>query len=216
MTEESRRASLVAAASRAYEAAHGNPLPEPVTATRWRIDPKVAVTVVVVVAIMVAGAVFTARPSAQVLPEPQVAESDSATMGIVTVHVAGAVETPGVYELPWGARVADAIAAAGGSTGEASTDTVNLARVLTDGEQVLIPTAESVHALAQGTGSGLININIADAGQLDSLPGIGPVLAQRIVSHREAHGPFGSIADLERVSGIGPAAVEKLSGVATV
>lgn len=218
MTEDSRRAELMAAAHRAYEAAHGNPLPEPVTALRWRIQPRVAVTSLVVVAILVAGAVFASRPEAQVIPDPVGVASAPvlAVEGEVTVHVAGAVERPGVYELAAGARVADAVAAAGGVTAEAFTDTVNLARTLSDGEQVVIPTVESVHAMAVGPGPGLININHADAGQLDTLPGIGPVLAQRIVANREAHGPFSSLDDLGRVSGIGPAVVEKLAGLATV
>ena len=216
MTEESPRTSLVAAASRAYEAAHGNPLPEPVTGIRWRIHPRVAVTVVTVVSILVAGAVFAARPAAQELPAPVSDATLPAAEGVVTVHVAGAVAAPGVYELAMGARVADAIDAAGGPLADAMTDSVNLARILTDGEQVMIPTAQETQALAQGTGSELTNVNLADVGQLDALPGIGPVLAQRIVANREAHGPFASLQDLERVSGIGPAAVEKLAGVATV
>lgn len=216
MTDYSRRDSLVAAASRAYEAAHGNPLPEPVTAVRWRIQPRVAVTLVTVVAILVAGAVFASRPQAQVLPDVVVDASSAGMAAVVTVHVAGAVVTPGVYELEPGSRVADAIEAAGGITDEAYTDSVNLARVLADGEQVVIQTAQSAQAAASGGGSGLVNVNLADAHQLDQLPGIGPVLADRIVANRVAEGPFVTLNDLERVSGIGPALLEKLAGAATV
>jgi competence protein ComEA len=135
---------------------------------------------------------------------------------VVTVHVAGAVASPGVYELEPGSRVADAIEAAGGVTDEAYTDSVNLARVLADGEQVVIQNAQAAQAAAQGAGSGLVNINLADAGQLDQLPGIGPVLADRIIANRTAEGPFVTLDDLQRVSGIGPALLEKLAGAATV
>lgn len=128
---------------------------------------------------------------------------------IVMVHVAGAVKKPGLYELPAGSRVADAITAAGGVTKKSAADTVNLARELVDGEQI------SVGANAQSTSSA-ISINQATATQLDELPGIGPVLAERIVNHRTTNGPFGSIDQLSEVSGIGDSVLGQIRTLVTL
>ena len=147
--------------------------------------------------------------------------------GQVVVHVAGAVASPGVVTLPAGSRVADALEAAGGATADADTDQLNLARILVDGEQVRVPhqgedasTWAAPPGPAQdagtGTASGLVNINTASATELQSLPGIGEALAQRIVDYREANGPFTSIDELTEVSGIGPAKLEALRGEATL
>lgn len=135
----------------------------------------------------------------------------------VVVHVAGAVAAPGLVMLPPGARVADALHAAGGPTPDAATDGLNLARTLVDGEQVWVPTHAEVDAgLAPagtesgGTGGGQlpdgrVDLNRADAAMLETLPGVGPVLAARIVAHRDANGPFGEASQLRSVSGIGEA-----------
>lgn len=129
----------------------------------------------------------------------------------VVVHVGGAVAEPGVRELEEGARVQDAVEAAGGFSEDAARDALNLARVLVDGEQVVVPTLEEVEAAvaapagvsgAAGAG-GLVNINAATAEELDALPGIGPATADKIVADREANGPFAATEDLKRVSGIG-------------
>lgn len=156
-------------------------------------------------------------------------ESTVAAAEVVVVHVAGAVRTPGVYELAASARVDDAIRAAGGGLGDAAIDALNLARVLTDGEQVYVPTEEEVAAgvvtgaggasglVAGATGSGgLVNLNTATVADLDALPGIGPSTAQKIVDDRSANGPFATIDDLMRVSGIGVAKVESLRDLVTV
>jgi competence protein ComEA len=111
-------------------------------------------------------------------------------------------------ELPAGARVRDAIGAAGGFLDDADRSSINLARPLIDGEQVRV-------AVAGDEAVGPVNVNAADAEALDVLPGIGPVLAERIVADRAAHGPFASLDDLERVSGIGPSLVARLAGLAT-
>lgn len=144
------------------------------------------------------------------------------------MHVVGAVRSPGVVRLPAGARVVDAIEAAGGVREDAQTDQLNLARLVADGEQVRVPVVgEVVEAgpsagpgaapSAGGTsGSGLINVNTASAEELERLPGIGPALAERIVSHRQAHGPFASLDDLTDVPGIGRAKLEALRAEATV
>lgn len=136
---------------------------------------------------------------------------------VVIVDVAGRVATPGIQELASGSRVADAIDAAGGFLPDAARDTANLARVLVDGEQVYIPGVDDDEPAGEsGAPPGKVNVNRADANELEGLPGVGPVLAQRILDYREAHGPFASINDLDHVSGIGPALLKQLAEVATV
>lgn len=138
----------------------------------------------------------------------------------VFVHVAGLVRRPGVYELPEGARVAEAIELAGGPKGKADLNVLNLAAPLVDGQQILVPkTAGGVPFGQGGAGGevgGPVNINTADAATLDSLPGIGEVLSQRIVDHRDQHGPFASVDDLINVKGIGPATLEELRPLVTI
>lgn len=129
----------------------------------------------------------------------------------VMVDVAGGVKSPGVYELPTNSRVIDAIAAAGGVAAHADTSDINLARIIKDGEQVYVDLATVSSPSVQSGSvktvvkkkSGPININRATAGELDSLPGIGPVLASRIIDYRKSNGPFTSVDDLQKVSGIG-------------
>ena len=160
----------------------------------------------------------------------------SATSGSVVVHVTGAVSRPGVVTLPPGSRVTDAINAVGGASAEADTQQLNLARVLTDGEQIRVPRIGEVlpdpapqpgPAASPGAGtasgksdgggaSGTININTASASELEKLPGIGPALAQRIVEYRDSHGPFASVDALTDVPGIGKAKLEGLREQATV
>jgi competence protein ComEA len=142
--------------------------------------------------------------------------------GTVTVHVAGAVGSPGVYELPAGARVEAAIAAAGGPAGAADPNALNLAAVLTDGTRVYVPVeGESVSSPAaiSGSPSGSapqpIDINRASPDELDTLPGIGPATAAAIVAERQRNGPFAGVDDLDRVPGIGPAKVNALRGLVT-
>lgn len=137
------------------------------------------------------------------------AETVLSTGAGLLVHVAGSVKNPGLYELPTGSRVADAIDAAGGVTKKSDADSVNLARELVDGEQI------SVGASAQSTSNG-ISINNSSATQLDELPGIGPVLAERIVEHRTANGPFRSIDELSDVSGIGDSVLEQIRTMVTL
>ena len=130
----------------------------------------------------------------------------------VTVDVAGGVKTPGVYELPANSRVMDAITAAGGAKSGTDTSDINLARIVKDGEQIYVEPAfvANTHVRSSPTRavikkSGPLNINRATSSELDSLPGIGPVLASRIVEYRKANGPFLSVDDLLKVSGIGSA-----------
>ena len=163
--------------------------------------------------------------------------TDAPGSSLVTVHVVGAVLHPGVYEVPSGARVQDAVNAAGGMAGNAAQASINLARPLADGEQISIPTEDEYEKATAGastlSGSGasngavgpggasaenpgapsagtIVDINTADASALDALPGVGPSTAAKIVADREANGPFASPDDLGRVSGIGPKKLEAL------
>lgn len=147
------------------------------------------------------------------------ADEDAAT---VTVDVSGAVATPSVVTLAEGSRVADAIDAAGGALPEADLAQLNRAARLTDGEKVHVPVEGERAAGAAGAGANsaetravaqqLININTATEAELDVLPGVGPSTAEAIVADREENGPFSTIEDLMRVSGIGEKKFEKLAG----
>ena len=145
-----------------------------------------------------------------------------ATTGPLVVHVAGAVARPGVYELAPGSRVQAAVDAAGGAAPGADPGALNLAAPVADGERVYVPlvgetvpvAAESPAVTAAATGP--IDLNRASAAELDELPGIGPATAAAIVEHREQHGPFASVEDLEAVRGIGPAKLDALRDLVRV
>ncbi|GGI48406.1 competence protein ComEA [Agromyces flavus] len=136
---------------------------------------------------------------------------------VILVHVLGAVAEPGIVELASGSRVVDAVAAAGGLTPEADPGGVNLARALVDGEQLVVPKVGEVPPPAAGSGgadavgapgaagSGRVSLNSADVAALDTLPRIGPALAQRIIDWREVNGPFTDVSQLLEVAGIGDA-----------
>jgi competence protein ComEA len=152
--------------------------------------------------------------------------SESPQAGAVIIHVAGAVAVPGVVQLPAGSRVHQAVAAAGGGTPSADLNRLNLAALLTDGQKLYVPQAgEEIPAgssgppgeSGEGTGSGgtapaggKVNLNTAGVEELDALPKVGPVLAQRIVDWRKEHGPFKSIEELDAVDGVGPKMLETL------
>jgi competence protein ComEA len=205
---ERARDSLARMARRAYQAAHGEPVSSPPRGVRWRVEPKAALSLALALALVVALVWWSARPlDARATDQESVAFASVSTLPVV-IDVAGAVASPGVMELPAGARVRDAIAAAGGFLVGADRSSINLARPLVDGEQVYVPAAGEDRADA-------VNVNSADAGALEALPGIGPVLAERIVADRAANGPFVTIEDLGRVSGIGPSLVARLAGLAT-
>ena len=168
------------------------------------------------------------------------------TPTLLRVHVLGAVTAPGVYSLPRGSIWQDAIQAAGGATASADLNQINLAQLVADGDQVnlpeLLPTAtpvpptptlgpstpsptpsKSEAAASSGSGSttsastgGVININRATQAELESLPRIGPAIAQRIIDYRTAHGPFAQIDDIQDVKGIGPATFNQIKDLITV
>ena len=165
--------------------------------------------------------------SSEEQPESAVSIEDDAA-GIeqtLFVHVGGAVNAPGVYELPVGSRVFDAVEEAGGATDDARTEAVNLAREVHDGEQIIVPSAaamgmqgtDGAASGSEGATSGApfvgmrININTASADELQTLNGIGERIAQRIIAYREANGPFDSIDDLTAVSGIGRKKLEAIA-----
>jgi competence protein ComEA len=131
----------------------------------------------------------------------------------ILVHVAGAVRRPGVVAVGAGTRVGDAIAAAGGSIEGSDPDALNLAAVVGDGQRIYVPlVGEMVLSVGDGAGAvtGPIDLNSADASLLESLPGIGPATAAAIVDDRAKNGRFSTVDDLDRVSGIGPATIERL------
>ena len=146
----------------------------------------------------------SARPAAALLPDPAAAVSPK-----LVVHVTGAVRQPGLYRLREGSRVADAVARAGGATASADTAAVNLAAPLADGMQVLMPSRVA-GATGSAAAAGRVSLNAASAAELDELPGVGPVTAQKIVDFRTAHGGFRSVEDLDSIPGIGPARIEQL------
>jgi competence protein ComEA len=134
--------------------------------------------------------------------------------GDVVVDVAGAVRNPGVYRLPAGARVVDAIARAGGAGPGAALEAINRAARLADGQQVVVPEAGpgggAPVAAGAGAEEGPISLGSATVAQLDTIDGIGPVTAQKIVEYRDQHGGLASVDQLDQVSGIGPATMESL------
>jgi competence protein ComEA len=159
-----------------------------------------------------------AAPAVTPLPAP--ARARPAAAKLLVIDVAGAVRRPGLYRLRSGSRIDDAIAAAGGATAKAQLDAVNLAAPIADGEQVVVPgrgaaglAAAASPPAAGSSPSAPLDLNTATAEQLDSLPGIGPVTAQKILDYRQEHGAFHSVAELEGVPGIGAGRLAQLKGL---
>ena len=167
-----------------------------------------AITIVVLAAAAVGGAWYASRtPQA-----PPVIVTETLAMpasSSITVHISGAVQSPGLVQVSADGRIADAVAAAGGALPSAELNGLNLASGLVDGQQVIVP--EQGAPLPPGqTSSGRIQLNSATAKDLEGLAGVGPVLAARIVAHREEQGPFAVVEDLLDVSGIGEAKLAAL------
>lgn len=220
---------------------------------RW-----IVLAIVVITVLGIAGFVLLRNPDppeASAAADPQTAQPQSpagagqgssadapvqvsADAEEVTAHVVGAVAEPGVVRLQGGARVVDAIEAAGGLSSDAQPEGVNLARLVEDGEQIIVPDRSSLptgqgheggdqgagQATSTGPGTGQagsqantkVNINHAEAAELETLPGVGPATAQAIITHREENGPFGSVEDLVLVHGIGDATLARLREHITV
>ena len=150
-------------------------------------------------------------PVEQVIPPTQSDSSQevvSEESGELVIHISGEVLRPGIISLPEGSRVIDAVESAGGHTPQAALDAINLARQVVDGEHLIIP-AEGEAVVPLVSGGGLISLSLASEQELQELPGVGPAIASRIVSWREANGPFRHVDDILAVSGIGPATLEK-------
>jgi competence protein ComEA len=182
-------------------------------AERRRLRTGAAVVLVlaaVAVAVLVS-AVTSAGTTVAMPVAPFSAAPTTPTTPPLLVHVLGAVRTPGLYSLPAGARVVDALTAAGGLADDADPAGVNLARRVGDGEQLTLPrVGEAPPAAASAEAPGRIDLNTATPEQLESLPGIGPALAARIVSWREENGGFSSADDLLEVPGLGEKSVDAL------
>ncbi len=216
---------------------------------RVGLDPGPVLLVVALVALAVAVTAYVVlrtggdseavpnRPTlAKTAPDPTLVQSPAATGASpgsagaggkeVTVDVAGKVRRPGITTLPAGSRVADALRKAGGPRGRVDLSALNLARVLVDGEQILVGRAVAAGGVAGGTAGGtaagastaapdpagaLVNINTATSEQLDTLPGVGPVTAQKILDWRGAHGAFSSVDELLEIDGIGDKTLAELA-----
>lgn len=190
----------------------------PTSRRRLGIGAAVVLVVVVAAVTIAIGIVRTGAESAvETVPE---VVSETVAPASVYVHVSGQVREPGLYRLDQGARVVDAVAAAGGFSETASRDGVNLARPVSDGEQLLIPgegeEGADAGASAAPEGDGRVNLNTADVAALDTLPRIGPSIAQRILDWREENGRFTSVDDLMAVPGIGEKMLESLRDLVTV
>ncbi|PJJ63371.1 competence protein ComEA [Compostimonas suwonensis] len=161
--------------------------------------------------------------------DPRDAAADAGGAGAagasIFVHVTGAVASPGLFELAESARVIDAIAAAGGLSETADESAVNLARFVSDGEQLVVPQLGEVVAGVPGaagggagaaSGDGRVNLNTADSAALETLPRIGPAMAQRIIEWRDANGRFTSVDDLRQITGVGEKTFEALVDLVTV
>ena len=155
----------------------------------------------------------TSSPDAVRMSEAATPSASASSASELVVDVQGKVERPGIVTLPAGSRVHDAVAKAGGVRGRADTSTLNMARVLTDGEQILVGV-QPVASVPSGGGpagpGSRVSLATATLEQLDTLPGIGPVTAQAILDHRTEHGPFTSVDDLLDVKGIGEATLADL------
>jgi competence protein ComEA len=179
-----------------------------------------ALAAVTVAVIAVAGLVmWYARPHLEPVAGPAIlppADGVAVASSSLIVAVAGRVRRPGLVELPVGARVADAIEAAGGALPGTDLSFVNLARKVSDGELIVVGMTAPAGGGPGAAGGGLINLNTATLAQLDTLPGVGPVLAQRILDYRTKHGGFRTVAELRQVDGVGDARYEQLKSLVTV
>ena len=174
--------------------------------------------VVALFLLVVAGKLLL-RPTRPAVPPPVrvAAHAGHTPATTLFVDVVGAVRRPGLYRLKDGSRVADAVARAGGPTPKAQIELLNLAARIADGEQIVVPrrglASPSATASGGAVAAGPVHLNSATLEQLDALPGVGPVTAQKILDYRQQHGAFGSVDELDAIAGIGPARLETLRGL---
>jgi competence protein ComEA len=156
------------------------------------------------------------EPAAEHAVEPAaLVRAEPAPTKQVLVHVVGAVRAPGLYRLEAGSRIDDALAAAGGPRAKAALELVNLAAPVVDGQQIVVPRqgaagVAGVTSAGEAGPAAKVHLNTATLEELDTLPGVGPVTAQKILDYRDEHGAFGSIDELDAVPGIGPARLAEL------
>lgn len=183
---------------------------------RWKVALGAGLGLVALIVVVAVGShIFrsaTPIPSVVVASQAEVeaeAENLSVPTLTVVVHVVGAVESPGVIELPENSRIIDALAKAGGAREDAILSGINLARVLFDGEQIVVPSqADEPAAVSIDAPPGLVSLSRGTSAELETLPRVGPATAARIIAWREENGPFTSVDDVLAVSGIGPATLE--------
>jgi len=189
---------------------------------QWLEEHRTLVLAIIGLLILVAVAALLIRwqPAETITIEPPL---PTAMPGPIRVHVSGAVVSADVYDLPPDSIVRDAIDAAGGANGDADLENINLAKTLNEGDQVYVPRigeaptpAPPAEAGAAPAATGPVNLNTATQAELETLPGIGPAIAGRIIEYRTANGPFATIEDIQNVSGIGPATFEDIKDFITV
>jgi competence protein ComEA len=183
--------------------------------------------ILTLVVVGLAAVIFRRPETPKVVVQPAAAQQAATrpaaspqVTSLLIVHMSGEVIAPGVYRLPVGARVDDALRAAGGPTGEGDVHRLNLAARLADGQQIVVPkrvdpVLATMIALPSPT-PGLVNLNTASVAELDRLPGVGPVTAQRIVAYREQHGPFSSVEQLRDAKLVSAATFEKLKDLVAI
>lgn len=176
------------------------------------------VLILAVVGLVVGAGLGAAQRQAPVVAAPPGAGSAVGGDATVEVHVVGWVADPGVVSVPSGSMVVDAVVAAGGLRPGANVAAVNLAATVSAGQQIVVPGPDTGDDSGGGgsTGSGLVSVNRASATELETLPGVGPVLAGRIVAYRDQHGPFAVVEDLLGVPGIGEAKLASFRDLITV
>jgi competence protein ComEA len=183
---------------------------------RLRVGPGAVVVLLLVgLGIAVLVTAFTGRDGTKEVAAPSVVSS-SAPSGTIFVHILGAVVDPGLYELREGDRAVDAVAAAGGFAEQADQAQLNLARFVVDGEQIYVPAQGEMTSAPGASTDGKVNLNTADQAALETLPRVGPALAQRILDWRETNGRFSAIEDLMSVTGIGDKTFEGLKDLVTI
>lgn len=170
---------------------------------------RLEVVLSVAIVVVALAAAWWFRPTPPAPPTTVTTNQTSPAESAVVLHVSGAVERPGLVSVPSSARVADAIAAAGGAASDADLTRINLASPVSDGQQIMVPAAGTAVPPATAE-DGLLRINHATAAEMEGLPGVGPVLAERIVSHRDEIGGFEVVEDLLDVPGIGEAKLASL------